>query len=140
MALHIFAKRVIGRSMHELTRNMGKTWRYMVSDSQYRWIGPEKSVTHLAVAGVLNAIWDLWGKILGKPVWKIVCDMTPEEIVRCIGFPIHHGCYYARGERFDRRRKTRRSTSRGNGKQSGPSLYHIPWMDGLFWRSNARGS
>lgn len=86
MALDIFARRVVGKTMHELTRNMGKTWRYMVSDSQYRWIGPEKSVTHLAVAGVLNAVWDLWGKILRKPVWKIVCDMTPEEIVRCIDF------------------------------------------------------
>ncbi|KPA38923.1 l-galactonate dehydratase protein [Fusarium langsethiae] len=86
MALNIFAKRVEGKTMHELTRNMGKTWRYMVSDSQYRWIGPEKSVTHLAVAGVLNAVWDLWGKILGKPVWQIVCEMTPEEIVRCIDF------------------------------------------------------
>ncbi|KAL4894826.1 enolase C-terminal domain-like protein [Aspergillus ambiguus] len=86
LALDIFARRVVGRTMHELTRNMGKTWRYMVSDSQYRWLGPEKSVTHLAVAGVMNAIWDLWGKILRKPVWQIVCDMTPEEIVRCIDF------------------------------------------------------
>ncbi|KAF5014720.1 hypothetical protein F66182_14205, partial [Fusarium sp. NRRL 66182] len=86
MALDIFARRVVGKTMHELTRNMGKTWRYMVSDSQYRWIGPEKSVTHLAVAGVLNAVWDLWGKILGKPVWQIVCEMTPEQIVQCIDF------------------------------------------------------
>lgn len=84
--LEIFAKRVVGKTMHELTRNMGKTWRYMVSDSQYRWVGPEKSITHLATAGVLNGIWDLWGKILSKPVWQIVCDMTPEEIVRCIDF------------------------------------------------------
>lgn len=86
MALNIFGKRVVGKTMHELTRDMGKTWRYMVSDSQYRWVGPEKSVTHLAVAGVLNAVWDLWGKILGKPVWQIICDMSPEEIVRCIDF------------------------------------------------------
>lgn len=86
MALDIFARRVVGKTMHELTRNMGKTWRYMVSDSQYRWIGPEKSVTHLAVAGVLNAVWDLWGKILHKPVWQIICDMTPQQIVQCIDF------------------------------------------------------
>jgi L-galactonate dehydratase len=86
MCLNIFAERVVGKSMHELTSNMGKTWRYMVSDSQYRWIGPEKSVTHLAVAGVLNAVWDLWGKILEKPVWQIVADMTPEEVVRLIDF------------------------------------------------------
>lgn len=86
MTLNVFAQRVVGRTLHELVRNMGKTWRYMVSDSQYRWIGPEKSVTHLAVAGVLNAVWDLWGKVLGKPVWRIVADMTPEEIVGCIDF------------------------------------------------------
>lgn len=86
MTLDIFAKRVVGRSMESLTTDMGKTWRHMVNDSQYRWIGPEKSVTHLAVAGVLNAVWDLWGKILKKPVWKIVADMTPEELVSCIDF------------------------------------------------------
>ncbi|RDL36721.1 putative l-galactonate dehydratase protein [Venustampulla echinocandica] len=86
MTLNVFAQRVVGRTLHELVRNMGKTWRYMVSDSQYRWIGPEKSVTHLAVAGVLNAVWDLWGKVLSKPVWRIVADMTPEEIVGCIDF------------------------------------------------------
>ena len=86
MCLNIFAERVVDKTMHELTSNMGKTWRYMVSDSQYRWIGPEKSVTHLAVAGVLNAIWDLWGKILDKPVWKIIADMTPEEVVRLVDF------------------------------------------------------
>ncbi|KAL1993345.1 hypothetical protein VTN49DRAFT_3294 [Thermomyces lanuginosus] len=84
--LNIFAKRVVGRTMQDLTADMGRTWRHMVNDSQYRWIGPEKSVTHLAVAGVLNAVWDLWGKILRKPVWRIVADMTPEELVRCIDF------------------------------------------------------
>jgi L-galactonate dehydratase len=86
MCLEIYAKRVVDKSMHQLTRDMGKTWRYMVADSQYRWIGPEKSVTHLAVAGILNAVWDLWGKILRKPVWRIVADMSPEEFVRCIDF------------------------------------------------------
>jgi L-galactonate dehydratase len=84
--LDIFAKRVMGRTMGDLTRDMGTTWRHMVNDSQYRWIGPEKSVTHLAVAGVLNAVWDLWGKILAKPVWRIVADMTPEELVKCVDF------------------------------------------------------
>ncbi|ANB15657.1 Enolase [Sugiyamaella lignohabitans] len=65
---------------------MGKTWRYMVSDSQYRWIGPEKGVTHLGMAGVMNAVWDLWAKTLGIPVWRVVANMTPEEFVRCIDF------------------------------------------------------
>lgn len=66
--------------------NWGKTWRYLVSDSQLRWIGPEKGVIHLALGSVVNAIWDLWAKVLGKPVWRIVAEMTPEEFIKCIDF------------------------------------------------------
>lgn len=77
---------VIGKDLDQLTANWGRTWRYLVSDSQIRWIGPEKGVTQLALAAVVNALWDLWGKSLGKPVWRIVADMTPEEVVRCIDF------------------------------------------------------
>jgi len=64
----------------------GKTWRYLVSDSQLRWIGPEKGVIHLALGAVVNAIWDLWAKTLQKPVWRLVAEMKPEEFVRCIDF------------------------------------------------------
>lgn len=85
-AIHPFAERVMDKSLGKLVENMGVTWRYMVSDSQYRWIGPEKSVPHLATAAVINALWDLWGKATNRPVWKIVADMTPEEIVRCVDF------------------------------------------------------
>ena len=66
--------------------NWGQTWRYLVSDSQLRWIGPEKGVIHLALGAVVNAIWDLWAKTLNKPVWRIVAEMSPEEFVRCIDF------------------------------------------------------
>lgn len=69
-----------------MTADWGKTWRYLVSDSQLRWIGPEKGVIHLALGAVVNALWDLWAKILRKPVWRIIADMTPEEVVRCIDF------------------------------------------------------
>jgi L-galactonate dehydratase len=69
-----------------LTADWGRTWRYLVSDSQLRWIGPEKGVIHLALSAVVNAVWDLWAKTLGKPVWRIVADMSPEEFVRCIDF------------------------------------------------------
>lgn len=57
-----------------------------MSDSQLRWIGPEKGVIHLALGAVVNGLWDLWAKTLNKPVWRIVADMTPEEVVRCIDF------------------------------------------------------
>lgn len=57
-----------------------------MSDSQLRWIGPEKGAVHLAVGAVVNALWDLWAKALGKPVWRVVADMTPEQVVDCVDF------------------------------------------------------
>ena len=85
-AISLLAPLVVGKDLDELTSNWGATWRYLVSDSQLRWIGPEKGVIHLALGAVVNALWDLWAKILNKPVWRIVADMTPEEYVRCIDF------------------------------------------------------
>ncbi|OBT47937.1 hypothetical protein VE00_01448 [Pseudogymnoascus sp. WSF 3629] len=80
------AERLKGRTLSSLVANMGETWRYLVSDSQLRWIGPEKGVIHLALGSVVNALWDLWAKTLGKPVWQVVAEMTPEEFTRCIDF------------------------------------------------------
>jgi L-fuconate dehydratase len=65
---------------------MGAFWRELVGDSQLRWIGPEKGVIHLATAAVVNAVWDLFAKTAGKPLWKLVVDMSPEEIVGLIDF------------------------------------------------------
>lgn len=80
------AERLVGKTLGELTANFGETWRYLVADSQLRWVGPEKGVIHLGLSAVVNALWDLWGRYLDKPVWKIVCDFTPEEYVACIDF------------------------------------------------------
>ena len=80
------AERIRGRTLSSLVADWGKTWRHLVNDSQLRWIGPEKGVIHLALGAVVNAVWDLWAKVLGKPVWRIVADMSPEEFVRCIDF------------------------------------------------------
>jgi L-fuconate dehydratase len=77
---------VVGRSTEALFGDMGAFWRELVGDSQLRWIGPEKGVIHLATAAVVNAVWDLFAKAAGKPLWKLVCDMTPEEIVGLIDF------------------------------------------------------
>ncbi|KAF2019404.1 enolase C-terminal domain-like protein [Aaosphaeria arxii CBS 175.79] len=78
--------RIKGHTLESLVSNWGKTWRHLVNDSQLRWIGPEKGVIHLALGAVVNAIWDLWAKQLGKPVWRIVADMTPQQIVDLIDF------------------------------------------------------
>jgi L-fuconate dehydratase len=77
---------VIGRSLDEITVAMGQFWRTLAGDSQLRWTGPEKGVIHLALAAVLNAVWDLWAKLERKPVWQLVADMTPAEIVSLIDF------------------------------------------------------
>lgn len=85
-AINHVADRIKGRTLSSLVANWGETWRHLVNDSQLRWIGPEKGVIHLALGAVVNAIWDLWAKSLGKPVWRIVADMTPEQVVSCIDF------------------------------------------------------
>ena len=86
IAAEMIAERLVGKTLAELTASMGQTWRYLVSDSQLRWVGPEKGVTHLGLSATVNALWDLWGKFQGKPVWQLVADMTPEEFVNCIDF------------------------------------------------------
>jgi L-fuconate dehydratase len=77
---------VVGKSLESFTSDMGAFWRVITGDSQLRWVGPEKGVIHLATAAVVNAVWDLWAKKEGKPVWRLLCEMSPEEIVRCIDF------------------------------------------------------
>ena len=77
---------VVGLDMGWVAEDMGRFWRHVTGDSQLRWIGPDKGAIHLATAAVVNAVWDLWAKIEGKPVWRLVADMTPAELVRCIDF------------------------------------------------------
>lgn len=77
---------VVGLSLDEIAADMGAFWRHITSDSQLRWIGPDKGAIHLATGAVVNAVWDLWAKTEGKPLWQLVADMSPEELVRCIDF------------------------------------------------------
>lgn len=77
---------VVGLDLQWVTEDMGRFWRHVTSDSQLRWIGPDKGAIHLATGAVVNAMWDLWAKSEGKPVWQLVADMSPEALVRCIDF------------------------------------------------------
>jgi L-fuconate dehydratase len=77
---------VVGLDLAWIAEDMGRFWRHVTSDSQLRWIGPDKGAIHLATGAVVNAVWDLWAKAEGKPVWQLVADMSPEELVRCIDF------------------------------------------------------
>lgn len=85
-AINALAPLVIGRDLSELTKDMGAFWYDITHDSQIRWIGPEKGAIHMATGAIVNAVWDLWAKAEGKPLWQLVVDMSPEELVRCINF------------------------------------------------------
>ena len=85
-AIHALKSFLKGQSLESLTQDMRAFWRRITGDSQLRWIGPEKGVIHLATAAVVNAVWDLWAKVEGKPLWRLLADMSPEQIVSCIDF------------------------------------------------------
>ena len=84
----IFALRhlIIGESLSTITKNMGAFFKKITNDSQLRWLGPEKGVIHLAGGAILNAVWDLWARVEQKPLWQLLANMSPEELVHCIDF------------------------------------------------------
>jgi L-fuconate dehydratase len=86
-AVHSLKHMIIGKRLEEITSNFGVFWKQMTSgDSQLRWLGPDKGVTHLATAAIINAVWDLWAKSEGKPIWKHLIDLPSEELVNCLDF------------------------------------------------------
>jgi L-fuconate dehydratase len=72
---------VLGHPVEDACADMGAFWKRVTRDSQLRWIGPEKGVIHLATAAVVNAMWDLFAKREGKPLWKLLADMSPRQLV-----------------------------------------------------------
>jgi len=85
-AINALAPRVVGLELDWITENPGRFWHHVTGDSQLRWIGPDKGAMHLATGAVVNAAWDLMAKAAGKPVWRLVADMTPEQLVAIIDF------------------------------------------------------
>jgi L-fuconate dehydratase len=77
---------VVGRRLSDVAADPRGFWRGMTGDSHLRWIGPEKGVIHLATAAVVNAVWDLWARAESRPLWKLVSDMSPEQLVGCVDF------------------------------------------------------
>lgn len=85
-AVESLAPLVVGQSLEGITKAFGAYWRRLAQESQLRWLGPQKGVTHLALGAVINAIWDLWAKAERKPLWKLAADLTPEQFVSTIDF------------------------------------------------------
>ena len=85
-AIEALAPLVEGLDLDWVREDGARFWRHMTGDSQLRWIGPEKGVIHLATGAIVNAVWDLLAKEVGKPLWRYVADMSPAEIVAQIDF------------------------------------------------------
>ncbi len=77
---------LIGMSLADFAESPGEQCRRLTSDSQLRWLGPEKGVMHLATAAVVNALWDLAAKLAQKPLWKLLSDLSPAQIVELTDF------------------------------------------------------
>src|SRR3954462_6377160 len=71
---------VVGRRVDDVINDLGGFARSLTHDSQLRWLGPEKGVMHMAIGAVINAAWDMAARRAGKPVWRLIADMTPEQI------------------------------------------------------------
>jgi L-fuconate dehydratase len=85
-AIGAFRPLVVGRRLDDIASDHAAFWRSLACETQLRWLGPEKGVIHLAMAAIVNAVWDLHAKRERKPVWKLLTDMSPRELVRCIDF------------------------------------------------------
>jgi L-fuconate dehydratase len=85
-AVHALKHHVVGRDFDDIVTDMRSFYRQLTVDKQLRWLGPEKGILHMATGAVLNAVWDLWARREGKPMWKHLVDLSPETLVSTIDF------------------------------------------------------
>ena len=77
---------ILGWTLEEIQQDMATFYDHLRSDSQLRWLGPESGVIHMAMGGIVNAVWDMWARTEGKPVWRLLTDMPPGQFVSCLDF------------------------------------------------------
>jgi L-fuconate dehydratase len=85
-AIEALRPHVVGRYAEDIASDLGGFSAGLINDSQLRWLGPEKGVMHMAIGAVINAAWDLAANMAGKPLWRLLADMTPEQIVALVDF------------------------------------------------------
>src|SRR5680860_164620 len=85
-AIESLRERILGQDVEELLGDLGEFWRELVYDSQLRWLGPEKGIMHMAIGAVVNALWDLKAKRAGLPLWQLLAQMSPEDLVDLVDF------------------------------------------------------
>src|SRR4029450_4260420 len=85
-AARALAPFVVGRDLAGITADRRGFYHSLAQEEQLRWLGPEKGILHMATGAVVNAVWDLWARQEGKPLWKLLGDLTPQQLVDCIDF------------------------------------------------------
>ena len=85
-AIRSLSPLILGRSLESFTSDMAGFWRHITGDSQFRWLGPDKGIIHLATSAIVNAVWDMWAKAEKKPLWKLLVDLSAEQLVGCVDF------------------------------------------------------
>ncbi|WP_251860027.1 enolase C-terminal domain-like protein [Clostridium sp. Marseille-Q2269] len=85
-AIKYLSESLVGKEINELMSHYGKVFSEITDSPCYRWLGPHKGVVHLALASITNACFDLWAKSKDVPLWKLLIDLTPEEIVNLLDF------------------------------------------------------
>ncbi|MGW3650723.1 L-fuconate dehydratase [Streptomyces sp. NPDC000878] len=85
-AVRALAPLVVGLPVEEVLNDLGGFSRRLTGDSQLRWLGPEKGAIHMAAAAIVNAVWDLYGRRTGKPVWRLLAELSPEQLVDLVDF------------------------------------------------------
>ena len=149
-AIEALRPHVVGRLVAEVTHDLGGFSAGLISDSQLRWLGPEKGVMHMAIGAVVNAAWDLAARRAGMPVWRLLADMSPEEIVDLVDFRYLDRCAHpartrwrsSRAARPGRRRPDRRTAARRlSGVHDNAGLARLrrrqarPARQGRRWRT-----
>lgn len=83
-AAAFYAERLKGRDIEELMSNFGQVFNELSNEQQFRWLGPQKGVVHLALASITNACYDLWAKTRGVPLWKLLIDLSAKDLVNTL--------------------------------------------------------
>lgn len=83
-AAQFYAAQLKGRDIEELMSDFGNVFNQLSNEQQFRWLGPHKGIVHLALASVTNACYDLWAKKRGVPLWKLLIDLPPQELINTL--------------------------------------------------------
>lgn len=85
-AVRYLSRYVVNRTLSSITGDLRAFARQLTDDTQFRWLGPEKGVIHLATGALLNAVWDLYARAENKPLWQLLADMEPAQLLQAVDF------------------------------------------------------